>query len=272
MERLQIDEQLRQIGVGYRAPASRSGGPGGEREKGYLTDESSNSLHTSRTYGGRGRGRRASNSQYSGYGKRCNCIEMYCHCAYDYRLLHELPLLDAGTNSELSNASESEEVNDREQRPRGIGGDERGSRRGGRGRGTNSGRGRGGPGSKPSNSISSGNQSPTSGYTLTPSKLMVICCLSKCHSFSEFWELTPSSPCSSGVVEWVQNYRVTHSFSNSHVPQGFLWIRMHFIGHMSWKQWRHLKSSHIKSASKEGSTQTSHRVLKIYTHACFIQS
>uniref|UniRef100_A0A671XWX6 FMR1 autosomal homolog 2 n=1 Tax=Sparus aurata TaxID=8175 RepID=A0A671XWX6_SPAAU len=125
MERLQIDEQLRQIGVGYRAPPSRTGGPGPEREKGYLTDDSNNSLHTSRTYGGRGRGRRASNSQYSGYG----------------------------TNSELSNASESEDVNDRDQRPRGLGADERGSRRGGRGRGSNSGRGRGGPGSKPSNSI-----------------------------------------------------------------------------------------------------------------------
>lgn len=69
MERLQIDEQLRQIGVGYRAPPSRTGGAGGDREKGYLTDDSNNSLHTSRTYGGRGRGRRTSNSQYSGYGK-----------------------------------------------------------------------------------------------------------------------------------------------------------------------------------------------------------
>ncbi|XP_068443648.1 fragile X mental retardation syndrome-related protein 2 isoform X2 [Clinocottus analis] len=134
LERLQIDEQLRQIGVGYRAPANRTGGPGVEREKGYLTDESTNSLHTSRTYGGRGRGRRASNSQYSGYG----------------------------TNSELSNASESEDVSEREQRPRGIGGDERGSRRGGRGRGTNSGRGRGGPGAKPSNSISSVLRDPDS--------------------------------------------------------------------------------------------------------------
>uniref|UniRef100_A0A3Q3IUH6 Agenet-like domain-containing protein n=1 Tax=Monopterus albus TaxID=43700 RepID=A0A3Q3IUH6_MONAL len=125
LERLQIDEQLRQIGVGYRAPASRTGGPGVDREKGYLTDESTNSLHTSRTYGGRGRGRRPSNSQYSGYG----------------------------TNSELSNASESEDVIERDQRPRGIGGEERGSRRGGRGRGSTSGRGRGGAGSKPSNSI-----------------------------------------------------------------------------------------------------------------------
>ncbi|CAL9694498.1 unnamed protein product [Knipowitschia caucasica] len=134
LERLQIDEQLRQIGVGYRAPPSgRSGGPGGDREKGYLTDDSSNSLHTSRTYGGRGRGRRPNNNQYSGYG----------------------------TNSEQSNASESEDV-DREQRPRGLGGEERGSRRGGRGRGSGSGRGRGGPASKPTNSISSVLRDPDS--------------------------------------------------------------------------------------------------------------
>uniref|UniRef100_A0A671MCH0 Fragile X mental retardation syndrome-related protein 1-like n=1 Tax=Sinocyclocheilus anshuiensis TaxID=1608454 RepID=A0A671MCH0_9TELE len=67
LERLQIDEQLRQIGVGYRAPPSRSGsGVAGERERGYLTDESTNSLQTTRTYGGRGRGRK-SNNTYSGY-------------------------------------------------------------------------------------------------------------------------------------------------------------------------------------------------------------
>uniref|UniRef100_A0A3Q2R4J2 FMR1 autosomal homolog 2 n=1 Tax=Fundulus heteroclitus TaxID=8078 RepID=A0A3Q2R4J2_FUNHE len=134
LERLQIDEQLRQIGVGYRAPPSRPGGPGPEREKGYATDESTNSLHASRTYGGRGRGRRPSNNQYSGYG----------------------------TNSELSNASESEDANDRDLRPRGIGGDERGVRRGGRGRGATSGRGRGGPAAKPSNSISSVLRDPDS--------------------------------------------------------------------------------------------------------------
>uniref|UniRef100_A0A1A8S2Q1 Fragile X mental retardation, autosomal homolog 2 n=1 Tax=Nothobranchius rachovii TaxID=451742 RepID=A0A1A8S2Q1_9TELE len=134
LERLQIDEQLRQIGVGYRPPLNRPGVPGADREKGYQTDESSNSLHTSRTYGGRGRGRRASNSQHPAYG----------------------------TNSEQSNASESEDVIERDQRPRGIGSDERGSRRGGRGRGTNSGRGRGGPGSKPSNSISSVLKDPDS--------------------------------------------------------------------------------------------------------------
>lgn len=134
LERLQIDEQLRQIGVGYRAPPSGRGtGPTGDREKGYLTDESSNSLHTSRTYGGRGRGRRNANNQYSGY---------------------------SGTNSELSNASESEDVE--RERPRGLGAEERGSRRGGRGRGTGSGRGRGGAVSKPSNSISSVLRDPDS--------------------------------------------------------------------------------------------------------------
>ncbi|XP_069042925.1 fragile X mental retardation syndrome-related protein 2 isoform X2 [Lepisosteus oculatus] len=127
LERLQIDEQLRQIGVGFRAAPSRGGGGGGgggDRERGYLTDESNSSLHGSRTYGGRGRGRRTSNSHHSGYG----------------------------TNSELSNASESEEVSEREQRPR-TAADER-PRRGGRGRGgpLPSSRGRGGPGGRPASS------------------------------------------------------------------------------------------------------------------------
>ena len=83
LERLQIDEQLRQIGVGYRAPPSRTGGPGVDREKGYMTDESGNSLHTSRTYGGRGRGRRASNSQYSGYGKNEGNYDFYFFFYYE---------------------------------------------------------------------------------------------------------------------------------------------------------------------------------------------
>uniref|UniRef100_A0A673W354 FMR1 autosomal homolog 2 n=1 Tax=Salmo trutta TaxID=8032 RepID=A0A673W354_SALTR len=74
LERLQIDEQLRQIGVGYRAPPSRVGGTGpGDREKGYLTDESSNStnLHTSRIYGGRGRGHERG-SRRGGRGRGSN--------------------------------------------------------------------------------------------------------------------------------------------------------------------------------------------------------
>ncbi|XP_042615695.1 fragile X mental retardation syndrome-related protein 2 isoform X4 [Cyprinus carpio] len=134
LERLQIDEQLRQIGVGYRAPPTRSGsGVTGERERGYLTDESTNSLQTTRTYGGRGRGRK-SNNTYSGYG----------------------------TNSEMSNASETEEIGEREPRPKGVGGDDRGSKRGGRGRGSSTGRGRGGPGPRNTNTISSVLRDPDS--------------------------------------------------------------------------------------------------------------
>uniref|UniRef100_A0A8C1N5S3 Fragile X mental retardation syndrome-related protein 1-like n=1 Tax=Cyprinus carpio TaxID=7962 RepID=A0A8C1N5S3_CYPCA len=134
LERLQIDEQLRQIGVGYRAPPSRSGsGVAGERERGYLTDDSTNSLQTTRTYGGKGRGRK-SNNAYSGYG----------------------------TNSEMSNASETEEIGERELGPKGVGGDERGSKRGGRGRGSSAGRGRGGPGPRITNTISSVLRDPDS--------------------------------------------------------------------------------------------------------------
>ncbi|XP_055486722.1 RNA-binding protein FXR1-like [Leucoraja erinacea] len=58
LERLQIDEQLRQIGVGYRPLSGR-----GDKERGYATDDSTaSSMHSARSYSGRGRGRRADNN------------------------------------------------------------------------------------------------------------------------------------------------------------------------------------------------------------------
>lgn len=119
LERLQIDEQLRQIGVGFRPLSSRT-----DKERGYMTDDSTSSLHTTRTYGGRGRGRKVPNSGY-------------------------------GTNSEMSNTSETESEkrdeyehphpNERDLRQRA----EESRKRGGIGRGRGPpppGRGRGGIG------------------------------------------------------------------------------------------------------------------------------
>ncbi|XP_023854416.1 RNA-binding protein FXR1 [Salvelinus sp. IW2-2015] len=65
MERLQIDEQLKLIGMGQRPSSSHPA----DKDKSYTTDDSvaATSLHTSRSYTGRGRGRRGPNYT-SGYG------------------------------------------------------------------------------------------------------------------------------------------------------------------------------------------------------------
>ncbi|XP_015493158.2 fragile X mental retardation syndrome-related protein 1 isoform X1 [Parus major] len=110
LERLQIDEQLRQIGMGFRPSSTRVP----EKEKGYTTDESTlSSVQGSRSYSGRGRGRRGPNYT-SGY--------------------------ESERKDELSDWSLAGE-DDRESRH------QRDNRRrpGGRGRSVSGGRGRGGP-------------------------------------------------------------------------------------------------------------------------------
>ncbi|XP_058616539.1 RNA-binding protein FXR1 isoform X3 [Onychostoma macrolepis] len=134
LERLQIDEQLRQIGMGYRPVPNRPA----DKDKGYATEEGTSNTHINRFYTARGRGRRGP-GYTSGYGtnsEHSNASET------DSERKEEL--------SDWSMAGEEPERNPRQQR------DSR--RRAGEGRG----RGRGGPGGRgrgsgrgASNSISS---------------------------------------------------------------------------------------------------------------------
>ncbi|XP_074839046.1 RNA-binding protein FXR2 isoform X2 [Carettochelys insculpta] len=135
-ERLQIDEQLRQIGLGFRPLSGRAdkerGAGAGAGAGGYAPDDgAASSLHGPRTYGGRGRGRRGPSAGY-------------------------------GTGSDVSNASETEserrEESERAPHP------EDGRRRPGVGRGRGPGPApRGGGGSKyGSSSISSVLKDPDS--------------------------------------------------------------------------------------------------------------
>ncbi|XP_041647018.1 fragile X mental retardation syndrome-related protein 1 isoform X3 [Cheilinus undulatus] len=129
LERMQIDEQLRQITQGHR-PADRERGERG----GYNADGSGNasSSHGSRSYNGRGRGRRGHgyNTGYGTNSEQSNASET-----------------DSERREELSDWSLAGEDQDRE-RERGPRPQRDGRRRPGpgRGRGGPGGRGRGGRG------------------------------------------------------------------------------------------------------------------------------
>nr|XP_043899966.1 fragile X mental retardation syndrome-related protein 1 isoform X2 [Solea senegalensis] len=141
LERMQIDEQLRQITQGHR-PADRERGERGERGGGYNAESnanaSSSTSHGSRSYNSRGRGRRGHgyNTGYGTNSEQSNASET-----------------DSERRDELSDWSLAGEDQDRD-RERGSRPQRDGRRRPGpgRGRGGPGGRGRGGRGYSNSNS------------------------------------------------------------------------------------------------------------------------
>ncbi|CAL8306545.1 unnamed protein product [Lota lota] len=155
LERLHIDEQLRQVTQGHRASDRASDRDRGERGErgGYNHDggapDPAASLHSSRSYTGRGRGRRGPN-QNSGYGtnsEQSNASET-----------------DSERKDELSDWSLAGEDQDRErgQRPQRDSRRRPGAGRGGRG--PPGGRGRGGRGGYANNSAGRGDADGTVGY------------------------------------------------------------------------------------------------------------
>ncbi|XP_046872160.1 fragile X mental retardation syndrome-related protein 1 isoform X2 [Hypomesus transpacificus] len=127
LERLLIDEQLRQIGApGHRPAPGRPAPDRDHRDDGPkdAAPSSSSALHTSRSYTGRGRGRRGANP--SGYGTNSEQSKTESET-------------DSERKDELSDWSLAGEDQERGQRP------QRDSRRR---PGPGGGRGRGGPGSR----------------------------------------------------------------------------------------------------------------------------